>query len=140
MITNKPADESLKITTKHASNNALACPGVSHETHILGSCAYEQRRNTMKLNRNTKKAQDLIERFYNSEFETLEECYNSCSYAKRMAYYNCLYKCSDMDGWRFRIISFNTMSFTCGWLYEDKETGVIMLNVETYRNTYTIEY
>ena len=94
----------------------------------------------MKLNRNTKKAQDLIERFYNSEFDTLEECYNSCSTSKRNAYYECLHKCYDMDGWRFRIISFNTMSFTCGWLYEDKETGVIMLNVETYRNTYTIEY
>lgn len=88
----------------------------------------------MKLNRNTKKAQDLIERFYNSEFDTLEECYNFCSEAKRNAYDYCLDKCSDMDGWRFRIISFNTMSFTCGWLYEDKET------VETYRNTYTIEY
>ena len=94
----------------------------------------------MKLNRNTKKAQDLIERFYNSEFDTLEECYNSCSSDKRNAYYVYLLKCSVMDGWRFRIISFNTMSFTCGWLYEDKETGVIMLNVETYRNTYTIEY
>lgn len=94
----------------------------------------------MKLNRNTKKAQDLIERFYNSEFDTLEDCYKSCSDAKRIAYYYCLYKCSDMGGWGFRIISFNNMSFTCGWLYEDKETGVIMLNVETYRNTYTIEY
>lgn len=94
----------------------------------------------MKLNRNTKKAQDLIERFYNSEIDTLEACYNSCSAAKRKAYYDCLHKCVDMDGWRFRIISFNTMSFTCGWLYEDKETGDIMLNVETYRNTYTIEY
>ena len=94
----------------------------------------------MKRDRNTKKGQGLIERFYNSEFDTLEDCYNSCSDAKRIAYYNCLYKCSDMDGWRFRIISFNTMSFTCGWLYEDKETGVIMLNVETYRNTYIIEY
>jgi hypothetical protein len=94
----------------------------------------------MKLNRNTKKAQGLIASFDNSEFERLEECYNSCSYAKRMAYYNCLCKFSDMDGWRFRIISFNTMSFTCGWLYEDAETGVIILNVETYRNTYTIEY
>lgn len=94
----------------------------------------------MKLNRNTKKAQDLIYRFNHSMFDRLEECYKSCSYVKRIAYYNCLYKCSDMDGWRFRIISFNSQTFTCGWLYEDKETGVIMLNVETYRNTYTIEY
>lgn len=94
----------------------------------------------MKLNRNTKKAQDLIYRFSNSAFDKLEDCYNSCSGSKRIAYYNCLYKCSDMDGWRFRIISFNFQTFTCGWLYEDKETGVIMLNVETYRNTYTMEY
>ena len=94
----------------------------------------------MKLNRNTKKAQDLIERFYNSEFDTLEDCYNSCSDAKRMAYFNCLYKCSDMDGQRFRIIFFNSQTLTCGWLYIDKETGVIMLNVENYQNTYPIEY
>lgn len=94
----------------------------------------------MNLNRNTKKAQGLIERFYNSELDTLEQCYKSCSNAKRNAYYYCLYKCSDMGGWRFRIISFNSQTFTCGWLYADKVTGVIMLNVETYCNTYTIEY
>lgn len=94
----------------------------------------------MKLNRNTKKAQGLIERFYNSEIDTLEQCYVSYSTAKRKAYYDCLRKYIDMGGWRFRIISFNIMSFTCGWFYADKETGVIMLNVETYRNTYTIEY
>ena len=94
----------------------------------------------MKLNRNTKKAQDIIARFCSSNFYNLEYCYKSCSNAKRNAYEWCKIKCAEMNGWRFRIISFNTMSFTCGWLYEDKETGVIMLNVETYRNTYTIEY
>ena len=94
----------------------------------------------MRLNRNTKKAQDLIERFCSSEFDTLEHCYTSCSQAKHRAYYWCTNKCAEMDGWRFRIISFNMDTFTCGWLYEDKETGIIMLNVETYRNTYTIEY
>ena len=94
----------------------------------------------MKLNRNTKKAQGLIERFYNSEIDTLEDCYETCSAAKRRAFYWCTKRCGDMDGWRFRIMSYNSQTFTCGWLYEDKETGVIMLNVETYHNTYTIEY
>ena len=94
----------------------------------------------MKLNKNTKKAQDLVERFYNSVFDTLEECYNSFSAAKRNAYYECLRKCVDMDGWRFRIISFNAMFFTCGWLYRDEETGDIILNVETYRNNYQVKY
>lgn len=94
----------------------------------------------MKLNRNTKKAQDIIERFNNSEIVNFSGCYKTCSAAKCIAFYRCANKCAEMNGWRFRIISFNTMSFTCGWLYEDKETGVIMLNVETYRNNYTMEY
>lgn len=94
----------------------------------------------MKLNRNTKKAQALIERFYNSEFYILEDCYTRCSAAKIGAFSWCIDKCAAMGGWRFRIISFNTSAFSCGWLYEDKDTGEIMLNVETYRNTYAIEY
>lgn len=94
----------------------------------------------MKLNRNTKKAQELIERFYSSELYSLEDCYTRCSVAKTCVFSLCIDKCAAMDGWRFRIISFNSQTFTCGWLYADKETGVIMLNVETYRNTYTIEY
>lgn len=94
----------------------------------------------MKLNRNTKKAQDFIERFYNSEIDNFSGCYKTCSVAKCRAFYRCTNKCAEMGGWRFRIISFNSQAFTCGWLYEDAETGVVMLNVETYRNTYTIEY
>lgn len=94
----------------------------------------------MKLNRNTKKAQDLIERFNHSTFDRLNECYKTYSKNKFSAYQSCVIKCFDMRGWGFRIISFNSQVFTCAWLYEDKETGVLMLNVETYRNTYTIEY
>ena len=44
----KPADESLRIKTKHASNNTLACPGVHTKHTNLGSCAYEQRRTVMR--------------------------------------------------------------------------------------------
>lgn len=94
----------------------------------------------MKLNRNTKKAQGFINQFSNSEVDTLSACYGRFSYEKERAYYWCVNKCADMNGWRFRIMSYCTHAFTCGWLYEDKETGVIMLNVETYRNTYEIEY
>lgn len=94
----------------------------------------------MKLNRNTKKAQDLIERFNHSTFDRLNECYKTYSENKFRAYQSCVTKCFDMRGWGFRIISFNSQTFTCAWLYEDKETCVLMLNVETYCNTYTIEY
>lgn len=94
----------------------------------------------MKLNRNTKKAQTLIERFNHSTFVSLDECYKAYSKNKFRAYQSCVIKFFDMRGWGFRIISFNSQTFTCGWLYEDKDTGEIMLNVETYRNTYAIEY
>lgn len=94
----------------------------------------------MKLNRNTKKAQGIINRFNNSEFFTLSDCYKSYSENKYRAFQACVDRFYKMDGYGFRIISFNSQTFTCGWLYDDKETGVIMLNVETYRNTYTIEY
>lgn len=94
----------------------------------------------MKLNRNTKKAQAFVKSFYNSEIDTLYGCYSRVSHDKMLAFSWCKDKCAYMGGWRFRIISHNIQSFTCGWLYEDKETGVVMLNVETHCNTYEIEY
>ena len=47
----KPADESLKITTKHASITALRVRVFHMKYTNLGSCAYEQRRNVMVFNR-----------------------------------------------------------------------------------------
>ena len=94
----------------------------------------------MKLNRNTKKACSFMQEYDNSYNYGLRQCYTSYSYAKGRAEERCRAKMFAMDGYGFKILSFNSQTFTCGWLYEDKETGVIMLNVETYRNTYTIEY
>lgn len=94
----------------------------------------------MKLNRNTKKARALVQDYERSYNYGLNQCYASYSYAKAFAEVRCREKMLDMGGHGFKILSFNSQTFTCGWLYEDKETGVIMLNVETYRNTYTMEY
>lgn len=94
----------------------------------------------MKLNRNTKKARYLVQGYERSCNYCLNQCYSSYSYSKHAAEVHCREKMLDMGGYGFKILSFNSQTFTCGWLYEDKQTGVIMLNVETYRNTYTIEY
>ena len=94
----------------------------------------------MKLNRNTKKARGLVQEYERSCNYGLNQCYSSYSYANAFAEVLCREKMFDMGGYGFKILSFNSQAFTCGWLYEDKETGVIMLNVETDRNTYTIEY
>ena len=94
----------------------------------------------MKLNRNTTQARALVQDYERSYNYGLNQCYASYSHAKAVAEVRCREKMLDMGGHGFKILSFNSQTFTCGWLYEDKETVVIMLNVETYRNTYTIEY
>ena len=94
----------------------------------------------MKLNRNTKKARGFVQEYERSYNYGLNQCYASYSLAKDIAEVSCRQKMLDMGGYGFKILSFNSQTFTCGWLYVDTETGVIMLNVETYRNTYTMEY
>lgn len=94
----------------------------------------------MKLNRNTKKAKYFRERYECSYNSSLNMCYKNCSQAKAVAEGRCREKMMIMDGWGFNIFSFNSTTFTCGWLYEDKETGVTMLNVETAYNSYQMEF
>ena len=94
----------------------------------------------MKLNRNTKKARSFAQQYTFSSKHGLHECYSSYSYAKAVAEVNCRKKMLGMDGFGFKIMSFNSQTFTCGWLYQDKETDVIMLNVETAYNSYQIEH
>lgn len=94
----------------------------------------------MKLNRNTKKAQGFIDSYRYSCNYTLTDCYESYSYHKWMAEDSCRDRMYNMNGWGFKIMSYNSQTFTCGWLYQDKVTGTVMLNVETAYNCYQIEY
>lgn len=94
----------------------------------------------MKLGRNTKKANDFRRRYTNTCHYSLSDCYKSYSYKKAVAEVRCRSKMYSMGGWGFNIFSFNSTTFTCGWLYEDKETGVTMLNVETAYNSYQMEF
>lgn len=93
----------------------------------------------IKLNRNTKKARGFIQSYERSCDYSLCECYKNHSYAKAVAEAQCREKMFDMDGFGFKIMSFNSMTFTCGWLYEDKD-GVLTLHVETRANTYEMDY
>ena len=93
----------------------------------------------MKLN-NTKRADNFRRSYNNALIIWLSEAYKNPSIYKQRAYADCIKKMIEMGGYRLRIMGYNSCLFTVGWLYTDPETGVIMLNVETYRNTYTIEY
>lgn len=94
----------------------------------------------MRLNRNTEKALNFRERYYWSRECTLADCYLNFSKAKAIAEECCREKMLDMAGYGFKILSFNSQTFTCGWLFKDTETGVVMLNVETAYNSYQMEY
>ena len=93
----------------------------------------------MKLN-NKKRAANFRRSYNNAHIICLTEAYKNPSISKQRAYAYCIKKMLEMGGYGLRIMGYNTSFFTVGWLYTDPETGVIMLNVETYRNTYTIEY
>ena len=93
----------------------------------------------MKLN-NTKRAANYRCSYNNARIICLTEAYKNPSISKQRAYADCINKMLKMGGYGFRIMGYNSCFFTAGWLYVDKATGQIMLNVETYGNTYTIEY
>ena len=94
----------------------------------------------MKLNRNTKKGKGFIDAYSSVLNPTLAYCYKNYSQTKARAEEFCNEKMLQMGGWGFNIFSFNYQTFTCGWLYEDKEREVTMLNVETAYNSYQIEF
>lgn len=93
----------------------------------------------MKLN-NTKRAANFRRSYNNAPIICLSEAYKNPSISKQRAYADCINKMLEMGGIGLRIMGYNTCFFTVGWRYTDPETGVIMLNVETYRNAYQIEY
>lgn len=94
----------------------------------------------MKLNRNTKKAKAFIHQYDVSIDEYLTDIYDNPSDAKIAAFKTCYRKAVKMNARFLRILSYNTFVFTVAWLYEEPETGVLMLNVETAYNSYQIEY
>lgn len=84
------------------------------------------------INRTTKQASSFINSFFASNHESLSDCYKSCSTAKTRAEYGCRKMMTNENGYLFRILSFNTFGFTCGWL---TETG---LRIETPSSSYFI--
>lgn len=84
------------------------------------------------------------ERFANayatSDIYNLFGVYSNPSDYKLIAENDCRERMRRENGRDFRIISYNTFVFTCGWLIEDPETGVVMLRVETPENSYIMEH
>lgn len=85
------------------------------------------------INAYTKRGQDLIKRYNNSKYRSIRDCYCNPSQNKVQAEMMCLSTMIDTNGNDYRIISYNTMQFTCGW-----KTATGLLRVETAYNSYLI--
>lgn len=84
-------------------------------------------------------------RFYVNQYSrmyfpvTLGDVYKSYSVAKRNAWEYCQRKCESMNGRRLTVLSANNTFFTAAFEYTHPDTGVLMLHVETYANSYDME-
>lgn len=85
------------------------------------------------LKSTTKKAQAFINAYENSNIHSLRECYENFSNSKYIAYKNCIILMRLNNGHDFRILSYNTFQFTCGWKTQDG------YRIETRDNSYLIE-
>lgn len=65
-----------------------------------------------------KRQQQIFDNYCQSNLRTLRDCYGSYSYAKETAYEACMYRCYKQQGSNMRIISFNSMQFTIGWIFQ----------------------
>lgn len=86
-----------------------------------------------------KRARFYVNRYNNTPYRTLSDCYKNYSPAKERAWVRCLQKSADMDGYAPRVLSYNSQTFTAAWHYTHPDTGVLMLHVETYANSYDME-
>lgn len=87
-----------------------------------------------------KKARNFVNQ-YNNVFLplTLDNVYKTYSTAKRSAWDYCERKCEKMNGHRLTVLSHNLQTFTAAFCYKHPDTGVLMLHVETYANSYDME-
>ena len=84
------------------------------------------------MNATTKAAARFINAYRNSVNDCLADCYDSYSSKKGRAEYLCREQMKKENGHGFRILSFNTFGFTCGWMSNEG------LRVETPSNSYLI--
>lgn len=87
-----------------------------------------------------KKARSYVNQYSRIFFPlTLDDVYKSYSVAKLNSWEYCQRKCDKMNGRRLTVLSHNSNFFTAAFEYTHPDTGVLMLHVETYANSYDME-
>ena len=81
----------------------------------------------------SKRYEAILRAYQNSNLTCLHECYGSWSWAKEHAYNYCKGLCDRMNGYDFKIVSYNTNMFSIAFLYQSD--GKTMLHYETNKTT-----
>lgn len=81
----------------------------------------------------TKKGRELAHNYLGAQYENLYQVYGKYSTNKARAEEWCKKTMIQEGGQRFRIISWNTFNFTCGWRNPNGN-----IRIETAENSYEI--
>ena len=84
------------------------------------------------INATTKKGQYFVNAYKRSNYDSIYDCYSRPSSAKVCAERDCKGWMREENGHGFRILSYNCMQFTAGWMTADG------LRVETACNSFLV--
>lgn len=90
--------------------------------------------------RQGKEQQHMVEMHKRANYSNLSEAYAKASSDKWDAFNYCKSKQRELDGFNFRITSYNTYWFTAAFQFIDKETGVLRLYYITRDHDYVCDY
>lgn len=96
----------------------------------------DKRELTAKILRG-KKAEQYMRAYLTSKKYDLTDCYKYNSHAKDVAEMYVIQRMQDLNGYGYKIISYNTNCFTCGYYIEDATCDWLI--IETAWNIYAIE-
>lgn len=85
------------------------------------------------INANTKRGQNFINAYNRSNYTSIYQCYTNPSWNKARAEYMCSEMMIKEGGNDYRVLSFNTFQFSCGWCTSEG------LRVETAAGSYLIK-
>ena len=86
------------------------------------------------LNKNTQRAENWINSYFNSHYFSVNQFYKNCSSAKMQAERDCINRMNNLNGHGYKVLGGNCFYFTCGYMDETENT----LYIETSDNTYKI--
>ena len=88
----------------------------------------------------TKRQQEIIERYNNSNNYSLDDVYNNYSVYKARAELDILNEMASVNGWGYKILGANSCSFSCAYLRQNAEHGQIEIVYHTAQNKKVFDY